>query len=50
MAHHDATENPTARARAGIASDNVARIPGRRMARSAVSRTLNTTATAMFGA
>ena len=41
---------PTARARAGMAKDSVARMPGSRIARSAVSRMLNTTARPMVGA
>jgi hypothetical protein len=49
MAHHDATENPTARALAGIASDRIARIPGSRMASVEVSRMLATIATHSTG-
>jgi hypothetical protein len=50
MAHHAAIENPTDRARAGIASDRVAKRPGSRMASTVVSTMFAITVSTMFGA
>ena len=49
MIHSDATENPVARARGGIANDNTVRIPGATTASSAEIAQLRTTATTRFG-
>ena len=42
-------EKPVARARAGMASDSVARIAGARIASSALTTQFRATATTMFG-
>ena len=50
MIHSDATEKPVARARAGIASERAARIPGAIIANDAEIAQLSATATTMLGA
>ena len=50
IAHSEAIEKPVARARAGIASDSVARMPGAMTARAAEMMQFSATATTMFGA
>ena len=50
MTHSEAIEKPVARARAGIASDSAARMPGAMIASDAEMTQLRATATTMFGA
>ena len=50
MTHSEATENPVARARGGMASDSAARMPGPMIASAAEITQLMATATTMFGA
>ena len=50
IAHHAATEKPSERARAGIASDRVENSPGSSTARVEVNNTLATTANTIVGA
>ena len=50
MIHSEAMEKPVARARAGIASDNVARMPGAIIASIAETAQFSATATPMLGA
>ena len=49
MTHSEAMENPVARARAGIASDSVARMAGASTASSTLTTQFRATATAMCG-
>ena len=49
MTHSEAIEKPVARARAGIASDSVARMAGARTASSTLMTQFRATATTMFG-
>ncbi len=49
MTHSEAIENPVARARAGMASDSVARMAGARIASITFTTQLRATATTMFG-